>query len=266
MITVSALYRYPVKGLTPERREQLVVQDDGRIEGDRVLAFRFADAVTPVDEGGFEAWPKSRGLALMDFPSLARVSATFDPDTGRLSLHAEGRLLADAALDEKGRGQLAEAITAFVARTPEAPTLQRDGVLPLRLIGDGRTSRFQDRARGFVSLHGAASVAAVDAVVPAPVDDRRFRSNIVVSGTVPWAELGWRGRVRIGDVAFEVQRPIGRCAAIMANPDTGERDARLLGVLTRQFDQDEATLGILLLPAGDGGVIREGDEVRIDAD
>jgi uncharacterized protein YcbX len=67
--------------------------------------------------------------------------------------------------------------------------------------------------------------------------------------------------VRIGETEFEVQRPIGRCAAIMANPDTGVRDARLLRVLTTEFEQDEATLGILLLPVDGGGTLRVGDDV-----
>ncbi len=82
-----------------------------------------------------------------------------------------------------------------------------------------------------------------------------------MSGTAPWAELEWRGRVRIGEVEFEVQKPIERCAAITANPDTGVRDARLLRVLTTDFGQDAATLGILLLPTADGGTVRVGDEV-----
>ena len=41
--TVAALYRYPVKGFTPETCEALTVRADGRIEGDRVLGVRFAD-------------------------------------------------------------------------------------------------------------------------------------------------------------------------------------------------------------------------------
>ena len=73
MAHVAALYRYPVKGLTPERLDTLVVQDDGRVAGDRVLAFRFADAVRPEERDGLDYWPKARGLALMDFPSLARL-------------------------------------------------------------------------------------------------------------------------------------------------------------------------------------------------
>ncbi|MDJ1113125.1 MOSC domain-containing protein [Microbacterium dauci] len=262
MAHVSALFRYPIKGFTPEPRSELVVQDDGRVAGDRVLAFRFADATEPEDASGLDSWPKSRGLALMDFPSIAQVDVIFD--AGVVRLREGGRTLAEAELDDAGRAQLEAAITAFIERTADVKLLQRPGVLPLRLIGDGRTSRFQDRARGYVSLHGAASVEAVDAAVSAPVDDRRFRSNIVVSGTTPWEELGWSGRVRIGEVAFDVQRPIGRCAAITANPDTGRRDARLLRVLTTEFDQDEPTLGILLLPSHGGGVVRVGDEVVIE--
>ncbi|MEV8238827.1 MOSC N-terminal beta barrel domain-containing protein [Microbacterium testaceum] len=257
---VSALYRYPVKGFTPERRPHLVVQEDGRVRGDRALVFRFADATEPEDA----TFPKSRGLALMTFPTLARIALTYDDDSGSLRLRVDDIDL-EADLSEEGRTRLAEAVTAYLRSSSDAHLLDAEGVLPLGLIGDGRTARFQDRPQGYISLHGEASVAELDATVSAPVDDRRFRSNIVVSGAPAWAELGWEGLVRIGEVLFDVQKPIERCAAITANPDTGVRDARLLRVLTSTFDQDVPTLGILLLPVDGGGVIREGDEVTIDA-
>ena len=40
---VAALYRYPVKGFTPEECDILTVLDEGRIASDRVLGVRFAD-------------------------------------------------------------------------------------------------------------------------------------------------------------------------------------------------------------------------------
>ena len=40
---VAALYRYPVKGFTPEMPASLTITDGGRVAGDRVLGFRFAD-------------------------------------------------------------------------------------------------------------------------------------------------------------------------------------------------------------------------------
>ncbi|QEW03882.1 MOSC domain-containing protein [Microbacterium lushaniae] len=265
MPAVTALYRYPVKGFTPERRDELIVQADGRVAGDRVLAFRFAAASEPEMRDGREYWPKDRGLSLMEFPSLARLRLEYDHVELRVRLSAGERVVADAGLDAAGRRELEEAVTSFLAETPDARRLAGDGILPLRLVGDGMISRFQDRPRGLVSLHGTASVAAVDAAVPAPVDDRRFRSNIVIDGTAPWEELDWAGHVRIGEVGFEVQRPIGRCAAIMANPDTGERDARLLRILTTDFDQAEPTLGILLLPLDGGGAVRVGDAITFDS-
>jgi uncharacterized protein YcbX len=260
---VRALFRYPVKGFTPESRDSLTVQGDGRVAGDRVLAFRFASATQPESDGGLDRWPKSRGLALMDFPSLARLRLTFDAARRRLRIEVGGMPLVEAGLDDTGRGRLEDAVTSWLLDGPDAKRLEGEDVLPLRLVGDGITSRFQDRPRGYVSLHGTGSVEAVDAATAAPVDDRRFRSNVVVDGLAPWAELGWTGRVEIGDVTFEVQNRIGRCAAVMANPDTGERDARLLRLLTTRFGQEEPTLGVLLLPTGLGGVIRVGDPVTV---
>lgn len=261
MPIVRTLYRYPVKGFTPQPCEALTVGDDGRIAGDRVLAFRFADAAEPEERDGLDYWPKSRGLALMDFPSLARIR--LDWDGVRLRMELDGEVLAEERLDDAGRRRLSTAVTEYLLGTPDARRLRAAGRLPLVLVGDGSTARFQDRPRGFVSLHGAASAGQLDALLDAPIDDRRFRSNIVIDGVDPWAELAWAGRVTIGDVAFEVQQPIVRCLAIHANPDTGQRDARLLPTLTRELGRAEPTLGILLLPADRGGVIRVGDDVRV---
>lgn len=261
---VVALFRHPVKGFTPESRAELVVQADGRIRGDRVLAFRFADAAEPEERDGLDYWPKSQGLALQDFPALAQLDLAYDDEARTVRLRLGGEVLVEAGLDAAGRAALVAAVTGFVRASPDADRLDRPGRLPLVLVGDGATSRFQDRPRGFVSIHGSASVAALDAVLPASIDDRRFRSNVVVEGIDAWGELGWAGRIRIGDVSFAPQGPIVRCLATHANPDTGERDAPVLKTLTGAFGQDRPTLGRLLLPVGPGGVIRVGDELRLE--
>ncbi|MBN9185365.1 MAG: MOSC domain-containing protein [Microbacterium sp.] len=261
MPTITALFRHPVKGFTPESCERLVVRPDGRVAGDRVLAFRFSDAVRPEQRDGHDYWPKRRGLSLMDFPTLAGLRLAFDEDGGRVRIERAGRMLVDADLDESGRRDLESAVTEYLLSGPDARRLRADGVLPIRLVGDGRTPRFQDRARGYVSLHGADSVAAVGTTTDALIDDRRFRSNIVIGGTVAWEELTWTDEVRIGEVRFAVVGPIERCTAIMADPDTGERDAPLLRLLVSEFGQATPTLGILLLPVDGGGTVRVGDPV-----
>jgi uncharacterized protein YcbX len=161
MAEVAALARYPVKGLTPEPQDALVVQPDGRAAGDRVLAFRFADATLPETRDGLDYWPKQRGLALLDFPSLARLRLTYDHEGRRLRITDGDRTLVEAGLWDGARRRIADAVTAWVLATPEGPLLGRPGRLPLELVGDGAAARFQDRPRGFVTLHSQASVEAV---------------------------------------------------------------------------------------------------------
>lgn len=264
MPRVAALYRYPVKGFTPELRDELRVQPDGRVAGDRVLAFRFARAIHPESQDGRDYWPKSKGLALMTFPSLARLRTSFDESERRLRIEADGTVLVGAGLDDAGRAEIVAAVTDYLLTTADAKRLRRSDVLPLALIGDGETARFQDRPGGFVSLHARASQRELGDAG----DERRFRSNVVIDGVDAWQELSWQGRVRISGSAFRVQKPIGRCLATHANPDTGVRDADVLGTLPRLNGQPDPTMGVLLLPDAPfpkgGATIRVGDEVVPD--
>ncbi|WP_314427697.1 MOSC N-terminal beta barrel domain-containing protein [uncultured Microbacterium sp.] len=271
MARVVSLYRHPIKGLTPESVDSVTVQPDGRIAGDRVLAFRFADAAVPEVRDGIDHWPKAKGLSLQDFPSLATLQTTYDDERQRVRIDVGGSPLVEAGLDDSGRARLSEAVTEFVLTTPEGRRLQRPGRLPLIVVGDGTTSRFQDRARGYVSVHSRASVSALGDALGAGIDDRRFRSNVVIDDAAAWSELDWSGPVTVGQIVFEAAGVIVRCLATHANPDTGVRDAKVLTTLTSSFDQDEPTLGRLLLPGGggthargewSGGVIRIGDEVH----
>ncbi|MGN8026648.1 MOSC domain-containing protein [Microbacterium sp. 22242] len=273
MPRVVALYRHPVKGFTPEPRESLTVQADGRIAGDRVLAFRFADAATPEDRDGLDHWPKSKGLALESFPGLAALRLTHDDDAQRVRIEHGGSTLVEAGLDDDGRAELSAAVTDFVLASAEGRRLRRPGRLPLTLVGDGVRARFQDRAQGYVSVHGTASVAALSTALGQTVGDRRFRSNVVIDGLEAWEELGWEGGIRIGEVRFDAAGPIVRCLATHADPDSGERDAKVLTTLTGTVGQQEPTLGrLLILPGvsgavddatGTGGTIRVGDEVVV---
>ena len=114
MPRVAALFRYPVKGFTPEPRESLVVRPDGRVAGDRVLAVRFANAAPPEQEDGLDYWPKAKGLALQDFPSLAALRLAFDDETRTVRIRRGPEILAEAGLDRASFDEL-----IFEVSTPE---------------------------------------------------------------------------------------------------------------------------------------------------
>ncbi|WP_313096337.1 MOSC domain-containing protein [Corynebacterium variabile] len=277
---VTALYRYPVKGFTPQPCESLTVQPDGRIAGDRVLAVRFADSATPEDRDGLDYWPKAKGLCLQDFPTLARLRVDFDGRTLTFRDRTDNdAVLVSAGLDQTGRREICDALADWILAGPDAKRLARPGRLPLELVGDGESARFQDRPRGFVSLHSEESVREVEQANGAvPLDDRRFRSNVVIDGVPARTELDWavdNTDLTVGAVRFTAQKTIVRCMAVTANPDTGVRDTNLLKVLTAEVGLAEPALGVLLLPtdatgpgevgsdSGTGGVLRIGDRVSV---
>jgi hypothetical protein len=256
---VVALYRYPVKGFTPEACESLTVLEEGRIAGDRVLGFRFADSGTP-DSG----WSKKQELVvLMNTPGLARLAVRFNHEALRLRISRDGAMLADEALDEGGRRRLCAALEGYVAGLSENPLSGHPERLPLRLVGDGVTPRYQDSVGGQATLHSRESLAAVAAAIGDPtLDEARFRSNIVIEGVKPWEEHTWFGRrIRIGEVEFDVVKHKTRCLATHANPRTGERDLRMMPLLMRHFAQKEPTFAVGMIANGAGRRIRVGDEL-----
>jgi len=261
MPAVVALYRYPVKGFTPEACNTLTVLSEGRIAGDRVLGFRFANA-TAADA----AWSKKyEFVVLANTPALARLEVSFDHQRMRLRIELDGALLVEAALDDTGRKRISAAIQSHVLGLSDNPLSGHPGRLPLRLVGNGITPRYQDNEGGQATLHSRETLAAVAAASGDPgLDEARFRSNIIIEGVGAWEENGWIGRkVRIGQVTFDVVKQKTRCLATHANPRTGERDLPVMKLLMSRFSQKEPTFAIGMVTSGPGGEIRVGDRVSL---
>jgi uncharacterized protein len=185
---VVALYRYPVKGFTPEECDTLTVLDEGRIAGDRILGIRFADTEAPDD-----AWSRKVGmLALINTPGLARLSVKFEEKAFRLHISLGTSVLIDEPLNSEGRERIGAALADYVLKLDENPFTDHPERLPLRVIGDGHSPRYHDDALGRITLHGRESLQAIQTAVGKDVSELRFRSNIAVDGLmgVGGAKLG----------------------------------------------------------------------------
>lgn len=82
---------------------------------------------------------------------------------------------------------------------------------PLLLIGEGSLEELNRR----IVANNANEVDCV------PIQMRRFRPNLVVSGTEPFEEHKW-ARIKVGDAIFRIVRPCARCAITTVDPDRGE--------------------------------------------
>ncbi|GAA1370057.1 MOSC domain-containing protein [Streptomyces beijiangensis] len=95
-----------------------------------------------------------------------------------------------------------------------------------------------------------------------PLPMNRFRPNVVVQGTAPWAEDDWY-RIAIGDVLFRVAKPCDRCVVTTTDQRTAERGKEPLRTLTRHRRVGSDLLfGQNLIPET-SGTIRLGDPLRI---
>ncbi|MFG2136497.1 MOSC domain-containing protein [Streptomyces sp. NPDC048650] len=105
-------------------------------------------------------------------------------------------------------------------------------------------------------------IAQGDHADEGPLPMNRFRPNVVVDGTAPWAEDDWH-RVRIGEVIFQVAKPSARCVVTTTDQHTAERGKEPLRTLGRhrRFG-DRLLFGQNLIPRG-SGTIRIGDPFEI---
>ncbi|MEU6117793.1 MOSC N-terminal beta barrel domain-containing protein [Streptomyces sp. NPDC047117] len=95
---------------------------------------------------------------------------------------------------------------------------------------------------------------------PLPMD--RFRPNVVVEGTAPWAEDDWQ-RVRIGEVTFRAVKPSDRCVVTTTDQRTAERGKEPLRTLARHRRiGDDLVFGQNLIPES-RGTLRVGDPFEV---
>jgi uncharacterized protein len=226
-LSVAALYRYPVKGLSPERLGNVELTRGDYFPGDRLFAIENGSA--GFDAAAPQHQPKVKFLMLMRNESLARLRTRYDDATGSLIIEEGGR---EAARGDLSTSEGRLAVEAFFRRF-----MPRELRGPPKVLAAPEGFRFTDSRRGYVSIINLASVAAIEEMVGTPVDPLRFRGNLHVEGLDPWAELDLVGRTleAPSGLKLKVTKRIVRCAATEVDPTTGLRDLDIPATLLRRL-------------------------------
>jgi uncharacterized protein YcbX len=247
--TIDAIYRYPVKGLSPEPLARTQLQVMETLPADRLYAIENGPS-------GFEPaaprhQPKQRYLMLMRNERLARLRTRFYDTSHTLTIEMEGREAARGDLrTSEGRAAIEAFFAGFCADELRGP--------PRVLHAPGFS--FSDVARKVVSIINLASVAAIEDVVGRPVHPLRFRGNVYVTGWSAWREFDFVGQeITVARRArLRVIKRIVRCAATNVDPDIGIRDLSIPDTLMRSFGHaDCGVYGEVV----EGGDIAVGDEL-----
>ncbi|HZO46095.1 MAG TPA: MOSC domain-containing protein [Xanthobacteraceae bacterium] len=248
--TLKSIYRFPVKGLSPEPLPHTALSPGQTVPGDRLYAIE--NGPSGFDPAAPKHQPKMRYLMLMRNERLATLRTRFDDASHTLIVDYDGR--------EQARGDLRTAdgrtaIEGFFA-TFSAADLRG----PPKVLNAPGFS-FSDVAAKVVSIINLASVADLENYVGAPIDPLRFRANLYVTGWPAWQELDMVGRrLSIGNgVEVKIVKRIVRCAATNVDPVTGARDMEIPATLLKSFGHADCGIyGEVVTP----GTIAVGDTLR----
>lgn len=290
-VTVSQLWRFPVKSMGGDRVDQVRVDRRG-VHADRLWAVRDLEndvtasarrlpkllgcSAAYVDEPGADAGPGNAPEVTITFPDGARCSSSDTAVHQRLSelVGREVRLTALPPPDDTSRQRLSwrQSMANFSPATARRDLgLSESEPLPDTTVFTTKQiltlARFSTPPGTFVDigpvhLLSSTSLAALSAGHES-YDVRRFRPNVLVDVGQPdsdFPESAWvGGEVRIGSVAMRVTAKTIRCV-VPTRPQPGldlDRD------LTRRLvDRADRLLGVYA-DVSRSGVLRVGDVVSI---
>jgi uncharacterized protein len=245
---ITNIYRYPVKGLTPEPLPSVAVAVGQTLPADRRYAIE--NGPSGFDPAEPRWMSKAYFLMLQRDEWLAGLQTHFDDASCVLTIRHNSAIAAQGDLETvEGRTAIERFFATKFAREIKGP--------PKILTGGGHS--FSDVARKVVSIINLSSLAAIETLVDQPVHHLRFRANLYVSGWPAWHEFELLDRtLAIGEVRLKVVKRITRCAAINVDPETAARDLNIPQALMQRFGHAEC--GVYAEVAA-GGIIAAGDAI-----
>jgi uncharacterized protein YcbX len=219
---IDSLWRYPIKGLSPERLPVADLTPGHGFPCDR--AYAVTDGSFDFDEHDPAPMAKSHFLMLAKYARLALLKTHMDTKQHELTVQGFGEPQRFFLNQQRDRAALAVFLTSYLA-------------VPLR--GQARVAYSPGHRFTDVSVHSAALMHSISLFnlatlrdleyrIGKSLDPRRFRANVYFDGARPWSELNWVGRqLRCGDVVLKIIRRTRRCPATSVNLSTGTRDLDL---------------------------------------
>ncbi|KAA9332419.1 MOSC domain-containing protein [Hymenobacter busanensis] len=133
----------------------------------------------------------------------------------------------------------------------------------LRPVDDGKVPGLVSFADAYpFLLIGQASLDDLNQRLEQPLPMNRFRPNLVVTGTLPYAEDTWH-EFRVGELAFRGIRPCGRCPVTTTDQLTAERSAEPLRTLAQYRKAGNKVMFGMNVVGPASGVLRTGGAVEV---
>ncbi len=248
---IASLYRYPVKGLSPEPLPSVALEVGQTFPADRRYAIE--NGPSGFDPENPQWMSKTYFLMLMRDEGLAALHTRFDEASHILTIRRNGAIAAQGNLETvEGRA----AIERFFANGHAGPVKG-----PPKILSSAGLS-FSNVDRKVISIINLGSLKAIEDVVGQPLHPLRFRANLYAEGWPAWHEFDLVGRtLAIGDVRLKVVKRTVRCAAVNVDPETAARDLNLPRTLMQRFGHADCGVYAEVIA---GGAVAVGDAIAAE--
>ena len=247
---ISAIYRFPVKGMSGESLDNVQLQTGRMLPNDRRFGILHGASARRAEAGDRDWKAKANFLQLAQAEKLAQLEARFDEKSEILQVWRRGRNVTSGKLtDVNGRTVLEQFFAAFMTKESRGqPRIVESGDQP-----------YSDVKVPFISIINLESVRDLERVVGQPVDPLRFRGNLLIEGIPAWEEFSWIGKtIKIGGAELRIAERIGRCSATNVDPATAERNLTIPRDLQNGFGHTDCGI---YADVTSSGMIQIGDAI-----
>jgi uncharacterized protein YcbX len=245
---ITGIYRYPVKGLSPEPLHRVALSAGRTLPADRRYAIE--NGASGFDPADPKWMAKAYFLMLMRDEWLAGLHTRFDDASNVLTIRRHGSAVAEGDLETaQGRAAIEQYFASNFANQIKGPPK----------ILKGKDLSFSNVDRKVVSIINLGSLRAIQDAVGHPVHPLRFRANLYLRGWPAWHEFDLVGQtLAIGEARLKVVKRTLRCAAVNVDPDTAARDLNIPHMLMRRFGHADCGVYAEVIA---GGTVAAGDSV-----
>ncbi len=247
---IKEIYRYPVKGLTGQSLEKVVVPTGETIPWDR--AFAIENGSSGFDLNQPKHLSKHHFLMLMRNEELAKLTCNFNENTMNLEILEGTKHIVTASLDStEGKKEIEIALETRFKKELKGP---------LKILHKFGFS-FSDVAEKVLHLVNLNTIKELEHRFGQAINPIRFRANIYVDELPAWEEFNWiNHKISNGDIELTGFDRTTRCAATEVDPKTGVRNINLTQQLLRQYNH--ADCGIYL-KVTNGGRLSKGNRLEL---
>ena len=252
MTSVAFTYLSPIKSLSFQSAQTLIIKKDVGIEEDRIFAF--SRGLNEVDARRIEKEPSDRELihflTLKNSPSLNKYDFKFENQS--ITIFKEDKEIASYSIHEKKN--ISKKLQELEPDLPIPTYLLKNQLFPFY---DTTNS---SNVSNTISLINLNSVKDFSNKINKDIEFERFRGNIYVKNLDAFEERKWINKViSINNTQFKVLKNIPRCSATNLKINSSEKDINLPNMLRKIYGHID--MGIYLAPL-ENGQIKVGDNVN----